>query len=247
MASNDAGTRYQLSAVEGTGVENLRRLGLTTELGLADSEKMAAFRDLAISGHAPQEKGGVPLNIASTDHVIRQMSIVEFLGYVDLIRKLPRLKKMNMHPPHRQWVDEGQTSGQQGDYGLMIDGIRQIARAAARWGIEIVLENNEVDWSRIADHVPADQADWTDSNVSFGTAPEEWVQICVDVGRPNVALCLDTRHACSYAHTIADPERRTEAVVAFVARPELVRHVHWKESYLYDTRGRGICQNSGHD
>ena len=86
--------------------------------------------------------------------------------------------------------------------------------------------------------LPVDQVDWTDANVWFGVSPEEWVQICEDVDRMNVGLCLDSSHACTYAHTVADPERRAETLMAFVGRPELVRHVHWSGSWLYDSRGR---------
>jgi sugar phosphate isomerase/epimerase len=63
----------------------------------------------------------------------------------------------------------------------MIEGIRQIADAAARWEIEVVLENNIADWTGIADDTP-----------------EEWIRICADVGRANVALCLDTSRVCTY-------------------------------------------------
>lgn len=196
------------------------------------------IQDLAISGHAPASTGGRPLNIASTDNEFRQISIAEFFGYLELVRQLPRLRQVNIHPPPKQWLDDTQTVIRDSDYGLMIDGLRQIAEAASGRGVEIVLENMIVDWNRIADDTSPEQADWGDSNVYFGVAPEEWVEICEDVGRENFALCLDTSHACTYAHTIVDPDRRAEAVMAFVARPDLVRHVHWNDNYLYDPRGR---------
>ena len=237
MAGNDAGTKYQLSVPEKAGVENLIRLNLTTEVGTPDIENNT-LSDLAISGHAPGSTGGRPLNIAATDEEFRRISIAELIGYVDLTRKLPRLKQVNIHPPPRQWLDESETVVRQSEYGLMIDGFRQIADDAARWGIEIVLENMIVHWARIADDTPAEQADWEDSDVHFGVDPEEWIQICEDVGRENFALCLDTSHACTYAHTIADQGRRAEVAMAYVARPDLIRHVHWNDNYLYDSRGR---------
>jgi sugar phosphate isomerase/epimerase len=237
MSSNHPGTRYQLSVQEKAGIENLTRLNLNTEVGWPDLEN-DTFWNLAISGHAPASKNGLPLNIAATDDDHRRISIAEFMGYVEQVRKLPRLKQVNIHPPPRQWLDETQTAVRQSDYGLMIDGFRQIADAAATLGIEIVLENMIVDWARIGDETQAEQADWGDSNVYFGVAPEEWIQICEDVGRANFALCLDTSHACTYAHTIADPGRRAETAMAFVNRPDLIRHVHWNDNYLYDSRGR---------
>ena len=237
MAGNDAGTKYQLSVPEKAGIENVKRLGLTVETGWPDLEE-DTFWDLAISGHAPASTGGRPLNIAATDDEFRQISIAEFRRYVEQVRKLPRLKQVNIHPPPKQWLDETETAVRQSDYGLMIDGFRQIAAHAARWGIEVVLENSTVDWTRIADDTPVEQIDWGDSNLDFSVAPEEWIQICDDVGRENFALCLDTSHVCTHAHTIADPERRAATAMAYVARPDLISHVHWNDNYLYDSRGR---------
>ena len=80
--------------------------------------------------------------------------------------------------------------------------------------------------------------DWTGRNECFGASPEEWAQVCEDVDRPNVGLCLDSSHACTYAHSFADPGKRTERVLAFLTVPHLIRHVHWNDNYLYDVRGR---------
>ena len=226
-----------MSAPEKAGADNLKRLNLTTEVGWPDLQTNT-FWDLAISGHAPASKGGRPLNIAATDDKFRKISIDEFLGYVDLVRKLPRLKQVNMHPPPRQWLDESEVAVRQSEYGLMIDGFRQIAAAAATWGIEIVLENSTVDWAHIRDDISAEHADWGSVNVDFGVAPEEWIQICEDVSRENFALCLDTSHACTHAHTISVMERRAEIVMAYVSKPDLIRHVHWNDNFLYDSRGR---------
>jgi sugar phosphate isomerase/epimerase len=230
------------------------RLNLNTEVGWPDFEN-DTFWDLAISGHAPASTGGLPLNIAATDDEFRRISIAELVGYVEQVRRLPRLKQVNIHPPPRQWLDETQTAVRQSDYGLMIDSIRQIADFTAKIGLDLVLENLIVCWPRagvmsreerfarriddpsIPVDLPIDEVDWTDANVWFGVSPEEWFQICEDVDRENVGLCLDSSHACTYAHTFA-PERRAEAMMAFVARPELIRHVHWSDSFLDDSLGR---------
>ena len=221
------------------GIENLRRLGLTVEatahLGL---ESLLPFADLLVSAHAPYLSSGLRINIAATDAEHRKRGIDELVGYVDMVRRLPGIKQVNMHPAPRQWLDPSQTTGRHGDYDLLIDGIQRIAGYAAKFGIEIVLENNNSNWTGIGDDVPADQVDRTDKNQAFGSAPEEWIQVCEDVGRPNVMLCLDTSHACTYAQTISEPERRSEAIMGFLARPELIRHVHWNDNYLYDARGR---------
>ena len=120
----------------------------------------------------------------------------------------------------------------------MIDGIRQIADCAEKWGTKIALENSNAYFTGIADDVPADQIDWSGRNQDFGASSEEWIQICEDVARPNVALCLDSSHTCTYAHTFADPDQRMKVVMGYLAKPELIKHVHWNDNYLYDVRGR---------
>jgi sugar phosphate isomerase/epimerase len=220
-------------------VENLKRLGLFTELGMVTNrDELSALSDLAISAHAPLYRGEIRLNIAATDDEFRQMSFHDILGYIDLVKDMPKMKKINMHPSPKQWLYETQTGGRQGDYGLMIEGIRRIADHCAESGLDVVLENNSSRWTGVPDDLPADQVDWANMTLAFGSSPEEWIQVCEDVDRPNVFLCLDSSHACTYAHTIVDPELRAEAVMAYLARPDLIDHVHWNDNYLYDTRGR---------
>ncbi len=239
IAQQKTTTKYPLSAPMAAGIENLRRLNLITEakvyFGTAEIEP---FSDMTVSGHGPLLKDGMRLNYAAKDDDFRQTSIHEFLVYVDMARRFPKLKQINIHFSPKQWFDETQLVGRDGDYNRLIDGVRQIAGYAARWGIEIVLENNNAYFDGIADDVPADHIDWSDRNQAFGASPEEWFQVCEDVGRPNVALCLDSSHACTYAHTFAEPERREAVVMAFLAKPHLIRHVHWNDNYLFDARGR---------
>ena len=68
-------------------------------------------------------------------------------------------------------------------------------------------------------------------------SPEQWQQVAVDVDRHNVGLCLDSSHVVTYAHRFPE-DRREERVLAVLSRPELIRHVHWNDNYLYDRRGR---------
>ena len=221
------------------GMDNLIRLGLNTESSLKDDiEDMRRFPELMTSMHAPVLKGDVRLNFGATDDDFRQMSIDEMLAFIDMARQFPNVKKVNMHPCAKQWLVEAQVSGRYGDYDRQIDGIRQIADYARTHGLEIVIENNNAHFTGIGDEVPLEEIDWSNRNQAFGASPEEWIRICEDVDRPNVGLCLDSSHICTYAHTFADPERRREVVMAFVSRPELIRHVHWNDNYLYDARGR---------
>ncbi len=220
------------------GVEVLGRFGLTAEsnsrMGI---EEMRPFADFLISGHAPVKKDEVYLNLASTDDRLRENAIDRQLAYVNAVAQLPKLKQINLHFAPRRWVDDAQPDGHEFDYDRQIDAIRQIAAMAAERGIEIVLENLPVTWRDVPDDTTGDQVDWSNRNAYFGTTPEEWIGVCEEVARPNVALCLDSSHACTYAHLFPE-HKRPEVMMSFLARPDLLKHVHWSDNYLYDSRGR---------
>ena len=244
MTAEQAGFRHPLVATV-DAFDHIERLGLNGNAGTTltnEVEAMNAFSQVLVSGHAPsslQVGSNIRGNIASTDDEFRETSIRTILDYVDVAQRYPHLKLVNMHFAPKRWIDETQNQYQTGTYDRLIDGIRQIAAFAERRGIQIVLENNcaYFELNGIADDVPADKVDWADKNEYFGVSPEEWTQVCEDVDRPNVGLCLDTSHACTYAHIFPE-DRRTERMLAFLAKPHLIRHVHWSDNYLYDTRGR---------
>ena len=244
MTAEQAGFRHPLVATV-QAFEHIERLGLNGNAGTTltnEVEAMNAYSQVLVSGHAPsslQVGGKIRGNIASADDEFRDMSIRTILDYVDVAQRYPHLKLVNMHFAPKRWVDEAQNQYQTGAHDRLIDGIRQIAAFAERRGIQIVLENNRAyfELNGIADDVPAEKVDWADKNEYFGVSPEEWTQVCEDVDRPNVGLCLDTSHACTYAHIFPEDQRR-ERMLAFLAKPHLIRHVHWSDNYLYDTRGR---------
>ncbi len=225
--------------------DHIERLGLNGNAGTKltnEVEAMNAFSEVLVSGHAPsslQVGSKIRGNIASADDEFRNMTIRTILDYVDVAQRYPHLKLVNMHFAPKRWIDETQNQYQTGAYDRLIDGVRQIADFAEQRGIQIVLENNVAYFklNGIEDDVPAENVDWTDKNEYYGVSPEEWTQVCEDVDRPNVGLCLDTSHACTYAHTFPE-DRRRERIMAFLAKPHLIRHVHWSDNYLYDARGR---------
>jgi sugar phosphate isomerase/epimerase len=221
------------------GIHDLRRLNLRAEASLVDDiEALADFSDVLTSAHAPASMGDLRINIAATDDDFRRTSIDQIVGYVDKARRYPNVRQVNIHFAPKRWMEETQVRGREGDYARLIEGVREIAAFAAGHGIEIVMENGTARWTGVADDVPADQVDWTGRNRYFGMPPDEWVQVCEDVDRPNVGLCLDSSHACTYAQTFADHDERVKTVMAYLSRPELVRHVHWSDNYLFDPRGR---------
>lgn len=244
MTVGHAGFRHPLVATAGA-FDHIERLGLKGNAGTTltnEVEAMDAFSQVLVSGHAPSSLlvgSNIRGNVASTDDEFRETSIRTILDYVDVAQRYPHLKLVNMHFAPKRWIDEELDLYQTGTYDRLIDGVRQIAAFAERRGIQIVLENNcaYFELNGIADDVPAEEMDWADKNEYFGVSPEEWTQICEDVDRPNVGLCLDTSHACTYAHIFPE-DRRTERMLAFLAKPHLIRHVHWSDNYLYDARGR---------
>ena len=230
--------KHQLGVTSSAGVETLRRLGLNTEASMADDiDEMDDFADVLVSAHAPAVTGDQRLNIAATDSGFREISLEVITGYIESAARYPNVRQINMHFAPKRWNDDAQTAGREGDYELMIDGIRQVAAFCEQRGQELVLENLNSYWSDDIKEAPREQVDWSGRNQYFGMAPEEWQQIVLDVDRGNVALCLDSSHVVTYAHRFPE-EQREERVLAFLSRPELIRHVHWNDNYLYDARGR---------
>ena len=232
------GTVHPLAIPMRAGSDVLRRFGLNCESSLSDSiDDVDEYSEFLVSAHAPTTMNDMRLNIGAIDQEFRETSIRYLTEYIDKAHRYPNVRQVNMHPPPKQWLDDAQTQGRYGEYGFMIDAIRRIADHAYSLGIEVVLENNNTYWSRVPDDVMYTDVKWSEQNVSFGSAPEEWIAICQDTDKPNVGLCLDSSHVCTYAHTLPEQERR-DAVMAFLSCPELIRHVHWNDNYLYDLRGR---------
>ena len=232
-------TNPPLSAPVSSGLDVLNRLGLTAESSMEDSlDEVGDFADVLISAHAPSMIGDLRLNVAATDDDFRRESIDHLKAFVDQASGFPHVRQVNIHFAPRRWIDDTQTRGQHGEYERLIEGVRELAAFADGHDIEIVMENATMKWFGVDDDTSPDAVDWTDRNVYFGMAPEEWMQVCEDVDRHNVGLCLDSSHVCTYAQSFADHSRRAEVAMAYVSRPELIRHVHWSDNYLYDPRGR---------
>ncbi len=233
------GIKHPLSAPAYAGLETLQALGLYAESStLQDIRVLGDYAEVLISAHAPTTASDASrLNIATPEHDFREMSIGVITSYIDEAGRYPNVRQVNIHFAPRHWVEEAQTAGQVGDYDLLIDGVRRIAAHAAERDIEIVMENGNAYWKDLDDDVDTEALDWTDRNRYFGSAPEHWIEVCEDVDRDNVGLCLDSSHTCTYAQTFPESQRE-ERVMAFLQKPELIRHVHWSDNYLYDVRGR---------
>ena len=233
------GTRHPLAAPITVGLNDLVRLELKTECPASmSSDELRPFANVIVSCHAPSGEDGQRLNMASKDDKFREWSINRLLLYIDGVKQFPELKRVIFHPPRRQTFDENQELVEQGDYERLIDSIRQVGEYAATFGLELLLENQTRRFTGIPDDLLASQIDWSGRNLNFASAPEEWIKICEDVARPNVGLCLDSSHSCTYAQTADDFEQQMGIVLAFLAKPHLIRHIHWNDNYLLDARGR---------
>ena len=229
---------HQLGVTARAGVETLNRFDLNTEASMAeDIDEMDEYSGILVSAHAPAIVEDMRLNIAATDDAFRKKSIDVITDYIGRAAEYPNVKQINMHFAPKRWNGLSQSEGCEGTYDLLIDGIRQVAAFCDGHDIELVLENNNAYWSPDIIDTPHDQVDWSARNEYFGMSPEQWQQVAVDVDRHNVGLCLDSSHVVTYAHRFPE-ERREERVLAFLSRPELIRHVHWNDNYLYDGRGR---------
>ena len=219
-------------------IEDIKRLGLTVEGShTAGLEEMRPYADVLATAHGPFKLGSMRLNPAATEEDFREESIKIIEDFIDMTTAFPELTQINLHFGCVRRVDPEQTRGREGEYHLQVEAFQRIADFAAQRDKEIVLENSGAYWTGVADETPEDQVDWSKQSLHFGTGPEEWIRVCEDVDRPNVGLCLDTSHACTYSHRFPEDERR-DVLFSFLQRPELIRHIHWSDNYLYDARGR---------
>ena len=230
--------RPPLSAMMHHPVDDIVRLGLTVEGShTAGLDEMTLYADVLATAHGPYKDGDMRLNPAATEEDFREESIKTIEDFIDITAAFPKLAQINLHFGCVRRVDPDQTRGREGEYGLEVEAFQRIADFAAERDKEIVLENSGAYWTGVADDTPHDRVDWSKQSLHFGTDPEEWIRVCEDVDRPNVGLCLDTSHACTYSHRFPEDER-VNVLFSFLQRPDLIRHVHWSDNYLYDARGR---------
>jgi len=231
------GKMCPLAAPYTVGARDLKRLGLSTELPVAlDGEGVAQVADLAVSAHAPFSLDGERLNIAATDAARRRHALDAIKTYIEQAARYPTVVKVVCHVAPRTWYSNDGGLQQQGDYDLLIEGMRELADVAASHDLTVAVENNRVYFRDMFPDCPPGEGGLS-ANTYFGTVPEEWRRIAMDVGRENLGLCLDTSHACTYAQ-LFPPEQRPSALMKYLAQPSLISHVHWSDNLLYDDGGR---------
>jgi len=230
-AGRDVLARYGFSAEAGTS------------LGDSASDDVA---DLVRSAHAPYSNGEGRLSIADVDDSLRESAIVEIEDYIDKAHvRFPNLEKINMHCSPKRWASE--TRPLTGDYTRLIDAIRRIGARAKTHGLVVVVENNRAYWEGVPEDQPADQVDRAAQNEYFGVEPDEWIGIHGDVDRPNVFLCLDTSHACTFAQAVTGEAKRKAIMLRYLEAGEALRHVHWNGNDLETNIGRRDTHMSLHE
>ena len=229
---------HPLSAPVAAGKADLTRLGLRTEAPVAlDNPALDGLDDRVFSAHAPFSRQGKRLNVGCTDDAWRDESIQLQRDYIRACERFPNVAKVVCHLAPKIWFD-AKTGAleQRGDYGRLIDALAGHADLAAQQGLMLVLENNRSYYHHQMPNAPGTPGGESECEY-FSALPEEWLQIVRDVGRDNCRACLDTSHACTSAHRFPHPQRDA-VMMAYLADPGLIGHVHWNGNDLDDISGR---------
>lgn len=159
------------------------------------------------------------VNFASVDEAERQRGLAFVKIAVDTGSRYP-VDRFVMHPCGIMSIKGEKT----GEYGFLIDSLREIADYAAGKGFMICLENQL--------YKPPEQ------RVVFACHSEEWFQLYRDVARPNVKLTFDSSHAASCAGEEPTDEKRLAALWKYLEHPDYIGRFHWSDSCL--TNGKSL-------
>jgi sugar phosphate isomerase/epimerase len=219
----------------------------TTEL---DHPRNRAVADRVVSAHASitfPRSDGLRLHIASTQTDLRGASLRALRQYVTEAHRLyPNLRHINMHAAPHRFPDPPIRPGSRpgpplrpdlARWELLVDGVRQIARACQSLGLTLSVENNWAYWDGIAPDAPPPTWDPPRYVEYYCTSPEEWSRLPGEVNEPNFAMCLDPSHAVPYCHRWPAEDRR-EVLDRFLSDLPSLGHLHWNDSDLFDVRGR---------
>lgn len=203
-------------------------------------EQVSPVADLVYAVHMPFNEAPLGrLNYAATDADYRRRALDRIKQCLQAAPgSFPNAEIAVIHGAPSRWVLHEHAGAREGDYDLFIQGLRDLADCAADAGLLLVLENNNCYWynSRL-------EYTWQDGESRpdlryYGCTPEHWLKSWEDAAHGNLKLCLDTAHACTYAHTIDDHADRAQAILSYFDRPEAVAHVHWNGHLAFEPEGR---------
>ncbi len=203
-------------------------------------EQVSPVADLVYAVHMPFNEAPLGrLNYAATDADYRHRAL-------DRIKQCLRAASGNfanaeiavIHGAPSRWAPHEHAGAREGDYELFIEGLRELAEHAADAGLLLVLENNNAYWIDAQG-----KFSWRDSSENpdtryYACTPPHWLRSWEDAAHENLKLCLDTAHACTFAHTIDDYAERTQALLSYFDRPEAIAHVHWNGHLAFEPEGR---------
>lgn len=236
---------------DGATGELARKYGMTVEVPCAARhEDAAVVADITDSVHlAWNEPDLGRLNYAAVDEAFRRACVRRLEESMDsAARHFPRARLVVVHASPQRWRHHEHAGGRVGAYGLFVDSLRYLAHRAAGHGLLLALENNNAYW--LNDN---NEWDWRGGALKaharyFADSPQQWQQTHRDVACESFKLCLDTAHACTWAHQIQDHAERVEALLSFLSQPDAIAHVHWNDHELFAPEGRidrHLCVGTG--
>ena len=153
------------------------------------------------------------VNFASCDETERQKGLEFVKRAADVAVRYP-VDRVVMHPCGIMSIN-GEKSG---EYGKLIDSLREIADYLAQKGLIVCLENQL--------YKPADVRE------VFACRSSEWFQLYTDLNRPNVKLTFDSSHAASCAAEEPTDEKRIAALWKYLEHPDYIGRFHWSDSRI---------------
>lgn len=154
------------------------------------------------------------VNLASPDEAERSRGVEYVKTAIDKAVQYP-VDRVVMHPCGIM-SEEGRKTG---EYGKLVDSLRDVAGYAAQKGLIICIENQL--------YKPANVKE------IFACRSEEWFQLYYDVNRSgNVKLTFDSSHAASCAAEESDDEKRLAALWKYLEHPDYIGRFHWSDSRI---------------
>lgn len=153
------------------------------------------------------------VNFAAIDENERQQALAFVKRAADKALLYP-VDRVVMHP-----CGTMSSGGEKvGEYGNLIDSLREIADYLAQKGLIMCLENQLYLQAEL--------------RVLFACHSEEWFQLYRDLKRPNVKLTFDSSHAASCAAEESTDEKRLAALWKYLEHPDWIGRFHWSDSRI---------------
>ncbi len=226
---------------KGVTREIVVRHGMTVEVSHQFRKEAAEeVPQLASSIHLPWNDSDIGrINYAAKDPEFRGVCLQRIKDAVVFgSENFPALRLAVVHGAPERWAPHPQDGGREGDYGAFIAGIRELADFAGTHGMLLVLENNNCYWVNAEGKTAWQDAHPASDMVYFGCGPDQWLQTFHDADHDNLRLCLDTAHACTWAHTIPDRADRIAGLLSYFREPAAIAHVHWNGHHAFEPEGR---------